>query len=150
MLNAAVLTIQILSSPGRKVSYLLGLPDTSPIAYGIRVILAFCISAGLNYTSLPLDDKESKPLNLLYFFGINGVCVVFEIIARSLATKVLGPGPRSRWIGYFLPVVRLIWTAAVLYQTVPLIEDEVVKISRRFVHDTPQYVFKTPQTHSAT
>jgi hypothetical protein len=137
------------SDPGKEMARALGIPTKSGLGYVIQVVVAFAISGVLHAFSLPRNMPEVNSLRYASFFWIQGACVVLEIIAsRWVASVKSVNGTRLPWIEKCLVVVRVGWTVFVLYNTVPLIENELVKVSLR-MRRVPIVLFPSPRKIAA-
>jgi hypothetical protein len=135
----------MLSDPGKAIARVLEIPAKSSMDLAIRVAVAFALSGVLHAVTLPRDMPEVSPLRYAVFFWIQGLCVLLEIFASRCVSKVERvTGRRPLWVENCLMVVRVGWTVLVLYNTVPLIEGELVKVSLR-MGDRPVILFPSPR-----
>jgi hypothetical protein len=90
----------------------------------------FFVSGALHALTMPLNLEELKPIRYASFFWIQGGLVV----AESLACRAIPPQYSRRvkpfWMEACLSLTRLAWVMGSLYYTVPIIEDELIKVSR--------------------
>ncbi|KAL5331875.1 hypothetical protein ACEPPN_001414 [Leptodophora sp. 'Broadleaf-Isolate-01'] len=122
----------ILTGPGSALSRVDSLPPQSTLSYTIRIIIAFGLSGALESTRLPRDMPSISPLRYASFFWIHGACVLYEIILVRGAARLGFNGPRPLWASAALACARVVWTGIVLYHTVPVVQDDLTRISRLF------------------
>ncbi|KAH7317781.1 hypothetical protein BKA65DRAFT_599769 [Rhexocercosporidium sp. MPI-PUGE-AT-0058] len=122
----------ILTGPGKALSRALELPPKSTTAYAIQIIIAFGLSGALQSNTLPRNMSNISPLRYASFFWIHGACVLYEIIVVRAAAMLGLNGPRPLWASTALAFARVAWTGIVLYHTLPVIQDELTRISRIF------------------
>jgi hypothetical protein len=107
----------------------LGVKPKYPPAYSIRIAVAFFVSGVLHAATLPHNIRGVSPLRYATFFWIHGLCVLLEVMVEQM----LGNGQlkqRAWWRRYGAGIMRLLWTVVVLYVTVPIVADELTKVSR--------------------
>ena len=66
------------------------------------------------------------------FFWMQGACVLYEIILVRAAILMGLNVPRQLWISIGLALVRCTWVWIVLYHTIPVVQDEMTRVSRIF------------------
>jgi hypothetical protein len=76
------------------------------------------------------------------FFWIQGLCVLLEVLV-SYATRPLNPAAAGPLWLESRRIVRLVWAVGVLYTTVPIIADEIVKMFA-LVGNRPVLFFPVP------
>jgi len=110
----------------------IGVPPKSLSAYMIKIVVAFLLSGVIHAASLPHNIQGVSPLRYASFFWIQGACILGEVIVEH---ALRGSGrlmPRARWMRWGLGLVRLGWTVGILYLTMPVIADELTKVTRIF------------------
>ncbi|PVH82036.1 hypothetical protein DL98DRAFT_587045 [Cadophora sp. DSE1049] len=122
----------LLTGPGKAVCRALDLPERSTTKYAIQVTVAFTISSALHSATLPRNIPNVSAMRYASFFWMNGACVLYEIILVRAAALLDLNGPRPLWASIGLAFLRVVWVGTVLYHTVPVIEDELTRVSRIF------------------
>lgn len=110
----------------------IGVPQESLSAYIIKIIVAFLLSGVIHAASLPRSIPGISPLRYASFLWIQGACVLGEVIVEHVLQGSERLKPRARWMRWGLGLARLGWTVGVLYLTVPVIADELTKVTRIF------------------
>ncbi|CZT52700.1 uncharacterized protein RSE6_14059 [Rhynchosporium secalis] len=134
----------LLTGPGKTLSKSLNLSPGSTISYVIQVVTAFGLSGMISSAGLPRDSKTINPIRCSSFVWIHGACVLCEIVLLRTAAMLDFNGSKSLWTSASLRVVNLIWTGLVLYHTVPLVQDEMTRVSRMY-RLKPVYFITFPQ-----
>ena len=70
--------------------------------------------------------------------------MLYEIAILKLANSLGFNGLKSFWVTGMLSAIRLTWVILVLYHTVPIIQDEVTRVSRIFGLQ-PVYLISMPK-----
>jgi uncharacterized membrane protein len=115
-------------SPGKAVVKLLEVKPKSFSAYAIKIVVAFFVSGVLHAASLPFNIPGVSPLRYAAFFWIQGVGVLAEVVVEHVLRGILKQ--KTWWMGWGASVMRLVWTIAVLYTTVPIFADEFTSVTR--------------------
>ncbi|KAI9050635.1 hypothetical protein LZ554_005794 [Drepanopeziza brunnea f. sp. 'monogermtubi'] len=120
----------ILTGPGKALARALDFPEASTAAHATRVAVAFAISGILHAAALPSGVPDISHLRYASFFWVQGACVLYEIALAKAASGLGFGGPKPGWLRLALAAARIAWTALVLYHTVPVLEDELTRVSR--------------------
>lgn len=119
------------ADPGKAIGDVLRLPKKSILTYCIQVVIVFVISGALHAATLPREGiKGLDPFRYALFFWMQAGFVLIETVASRVLESLNPKAQRIAVQRGCLSVLRLFWTISVLYYTVPIIEDEVIKVSR--------------------
>jgi hypothetical protein len=125
---------QLFMGPGKALVGLLGVPTKSLGAYVIKIVVAFLLSGVVHAATLPHDLPGVSPLRYASFFWVQGVCVLVEVLLEQALMLHFQGSARVRpvWRRLCSGFARLVWTVAALYLTLPLIVDELTRVTRTF------------------
>jgi len=135
---------QLLIGPAKALAAVLRVPPKSLPAYIIQVVLAFILSGAIHAASLPRNIPNVSPLRYASFFWIQGACVLVEIALEQVLVLQGSGELRPLWVRSCLAVARLAWTVGILYFTVPVGADELMKVAR-IVGPPPVFLFPLPK-----
>jgi hypothetical protein len=107
----------------------IGVPPKSLSAYMIRIVVAFLLSGVIHAASLPRNIPRVSPLRYASFFWIQGACVLSEVIVEHALQGSGRLKPRTRWMRLGLGLVGLGWSVGILYLTMLVIADELIKVT---------------------
>jgi hypothetical protein len=122
----------LLTSPAKVILRAIGVPPKSLSAYMIKIVVAFLLSGVIHAASLPHNIPGVSPLRYASFFWIQGACVLGEVIVKHALQGSGRLKPRAQWMRWGLGLVGLGWTVGILYLTMPVIADELTKVTRIF------------------
>lgn len=120
----------MLTSPAKVMLRAIGVPPKSLSAYMIKIVVAFLLSGVIHAASLPHNIPGVSPLRYAFFFWIQGACVLGEVIVEHALQGSGWLKPRAQWMRWGLGLVGLGWTVGILYLTMPVIADELTKVTR--------------------
>jgi len=120
--------LQLFMSPGKAVVRVLEVKPKSFSAYAINIVVAFFVSGVLHAAALPFNVPGVSPLKYASFFWIQGVCVLAEVSVEHVLRGTLKQ--KTWWMGRGASVVRLVWTVAILYTTVPIVADQITGVMK--------------------
>jgi hypothetical protein len=116
--------------PAKSLTRLLRIQEKSVSAYGIKIAVAFLLSGVLHAATLPFHITGVNPLRYATFFWIQGICVLLEVFVEAVLLGSMKLKQKVWWRRYGTGILRLLWTAAILYLTVPILADELITLSR--------------------
>lgn len=107
----------------------------------IVIATAFFVSSVFHGFTFPRGTPDLNPIRYAGFFWVHAICLLIEVTVSRIAT----PPGSGRPIGlakYHRMSVRVLWTLAVFYFTIPLLASELVKF---FVSvERPTMLFPMP------
>lgn len=130
----------MLLDPGKALVRALNIPEKSIFSYTLQVAVAFFLSGALHALTLPRGSRGASPLRYGGFFWIQCACVVIEAIVEHMVGNMERFKPS--WIRRCVGLVRIAWVLGVMYNTVPVIFGELVKVAM----SVPVFFFPEPKS----
>jgi len=132
----------MLADPGKWLVRALNIPAKSATSYAIQLSVAFFLSGVLHTASFPQDVPGLSAFRYGSFFWIQGLCVLFEVLV-SRATHIESATTSDTMGEQFRKVVRTTWALGVLYFTIPVLGQEMVKLMLS-MEVRPVFLFPVP------
>lgn len=119
----------MVGDPGKAIAAKLCFQEVSFAKYAIQLLTAFFLSGIIHGLSLPNNVPVVSSWRYAGFFWIHGLCVLVEVAIKDVAGIAAWSRNQRRLLPRWLErIVQSLWVVCVLYFTVPLLGDVLVKI----------------------